>query len=254
MSVIAVDPPTAPPVPAVKLDRLIPAAGAACLLAGSLLFLLGGRLHPGISSALGSTPDAFFRAFAHEVAHTRGWTGMHMRILVGPVLWAIGASLLLEKLTSASPRLESTARGALFFSAGLWAVAFALDGFGAPVLASGIVDQASPELLESALLAFQANAVVMSRLGLVSWVVGGAGIVLVSAVLLSAGARTAWRSVVGVLGIAVGTWPLIAALAGPYAAGPFTSAFWLPNAVAVGAWYVALASCAYRLEPARLRE
>ncbi len=48
----------------------------------------------------------------------------------------------------------------------------------------------------------------------------------------------------GAVGIALGAWPLIATFAGEYAAGPFTSRYWMPNALAVGLWYVALGACA----------
>lgn len=60
-------------------------------------------------------------------------------------------------------------------SAGLWAVAFVLDGFGAPVYAEALASADSPEVSAALLTAFRANAAMMSRLGLVSWVVGGVG-------------------------------------------------------------------------------
>ena len=86
----------------------------------------------------------------------------------------------------------------------------------------------------------------MSRLGQVSWVTGGLGMAVLGGTLLEPAVRTGWRVVVGVTGVAVGAWPLLAALQGEYARGPFTSSFWMMNALVVGLWYVALASCAFR--------
>jgi len=92
---------------------------------------------------------------------------------------------------------------------------------------------------------FQANAIMMSRLGLVSWITGGLGMTMLGGALLARGMRTKWRVTVGILGIVIGAWPLFAALQGEYAGGPFTSQYWRLNAIAVSAWYVALASCAF---------
>jgi hypothetical protein len=127
----------------------------------------------------------------------------------------------------------------------LWAVAFVLDGFGAPVYAEAIAGGGAPDLAGPALTSFQASALIMSRLGLVSWVAGGLGMALLGGLLLAPSARTKWRVTVGVGGIVIGTWPLLAALEGEYAGGPFTSRFWMMNALAVGLWYVALATCAF---------
>lgn len=64
--------------------------------------------------------------------------------------------------------------------------------------------------------------------------------------LLAASVRTAWRIAIGVSGIVIGAWPLLAALEGEYAGGPFTSRYWLANALAVALWYIMLATCAFR--------
>jgi hypothetical protein len=44
----------------------------------------------------------------------------------------------------------------------------------------------------------------------------------------------------------IGVWPLLAALEGEYAGGPFTSAYWMINALVAALWYVALATCVVR--------
>ena len=225
-------------------------AAAAILVIGSMVFLAGGRVHPAIGATAGGGAEEFFRAFAAKVTHTHGWHSMHMLILIGPLLWAVGAPTLIEAIHSGPRPLTSTARSALVLSAALWAVAFVLDGFGAPVYASAIEAGAGSSAADGAMTSFQANAIMMSRLGLVSWVAGGLGMMILGGVLLSRPVRTKWRVVVGILGLVIGAWPLLAALQGEYAGGPFTSQYWRLNAIAVSAWYVMLASCAFgkRLE------
>lgn len=122
---------------------------------------------------------------------------------------------------------------------------FVLDGFGAPVYAAALAAGDPAAADRAVLTSFAATAVMMSRLGLVSWVLGGLGIGVLGGALLARRVRTPWRIVVGVSGIVIGAWPLLAALEGEYAAGPFTSRFWLANALAVGLWYIALATCAF---------
>lgn len=240
---------TATPAPTSSVypapSRWLALGAAAVLVIGSMLFLYGGRAHPAISVALGAGPEDFFRAFAEEVLHTHGWHAMHMLILIGPLCWAVGAPALLDSVNPRAYVWTTTARSALLLSGALWAVAFVLDGFGAPVYASAITGSDSSRIDAGVLSAFQANAIMMSRLGLVSWVAGGVGMAVLGATLLSPAVRTPWRAIVGVAGIVIGAWPLLAALEGEYAGGPFTSRFWMMNAIAVGAWYIALASCAF---------
>lgn len=162
-----------------------------------------------------------------------------MLILIGPLCWAVAAPAVLDVLRPGLRALTSAARSALLLSGALWGVAFVLDGFGAPVYAEAMTGEAAGDVMTS----FKANAVMMSRLGLVSWVAGGVGMAILGASLLTL--RSAWRAVVGVAGLLIGLWPLLAAVQGEYAGGPFTSRFWLWNAVAAALWYIALASCVF---------
>jgi hypothetical protein len=245
-----VDLPAAPtastaPTPGVgELDRALAWGAALVLVLGSLLFLYGGRSHPAISVAAGADLAEFIRAFAETVRHTHGWHGMHMLILIGPLCWAVGAPALLDAIHPAARGWTSAARSALLLSGALWAVAFVLDGFGAPVYANALTGDSA---IDSGLLtSFQANALMMSRFGLVSWIAGGLGMVVLGASLLAPAVRSPWRMLVGVSGIMIGAWPLLAALEGEYAGGPFTSAFWMMNALVAALWYVALATCVFR--------
>ena len=238
--VIATSSQTFAPAP----DRVLGWIAAALLIMGSLLFLSGGRAHPAINAALGAGPEDFFRAFAEKIHHTHGWQPMHMLILIGPLFWAVAAPAVLDAIRPVARARTSAARSALILSAALWAAAFVIDGFGAPVFAGAIASASSPDVAGALLTTFQADAVMMSRFGLVSWIVGGLGMIILGASLLSAGERSMWRLGVGISGILIGIWPLAAALQGEYAGGPFVSRFWSVNAVGVALWYIALASCA----------
>lgn len=224
-------------------NDLLAWAAAAVLVAGSALFLYGGRSHPSIGAALGSDGGGFFHAFAAKVLQSHDWHGIHMLILIGPLCWAVAAPALLDAMRGGR-QLISVARSLLVLSGALWTVAFVLDGFGAPVYAAGALAGGTHDA--ASLVSFEAAAVMMSRLGLVSWVTGGLGMVVLGGSLMAPAVRTKWRVVVGVAGVAIGAWPLLAALQGEYARGPFTSGFWMMNALVVGLWYVALASCAFR--------
>ena len=224
---------------------------ALALMGGSVAFLAGGRAHPAIDAALAG-PDQFFLVFAQEVAHTHGWHAMHLLILIGPLCWAVAAPALLDMLLPRARAVISIARSFLLLAGALWAVAFVLDGFGAPVYARAIVDAETEDPARAILTVFEANAVMMSRLGLVSWVTGGLGMAVLGGSLLSLNALGRWGFALGALGIVLGVWPLLAAMQGEYAAGPFTSGLWKYNALAVGFWYMALATCAFfRRRPSR---
>jgi hypothetical protein len=171
---------------------------------------------------------------------------MHLLILVGPLFWAVAAPALLDALRPTARSLTSVARSLLLVAGTLWAVAFVLDGFAAPVFAEAIATAATPEIASSVLVSFRAEAMTMSRLGLLSWIASGLGIVVLGGSLLARDVRTPWRALVGVTGLVIGAWPLFAALQGEYAAGPFTSRFWMMNALSAGLWFIALATCALR--------
>lgn len=243
------DAPTVPLPPtdtAGAASRALALGAALVLVLGSVLFLAGGRQHPAINAGLGASADEFFRAFADKIQQTHGWRGMHVMILVGPLCWAVAAPALLDALRPAARSLTSIARTLLVLAGSLWAVAFVLDGFAAPIFAQAIATAATPDIASSVLVSFQAEAVTMSRLGLLSWIASGLAIVVLGGSLLTPDVRTPWRAVVGVAGILLGAWPLLATLQGEYAAGPFTSRFWMMNALSAGLWFIALASCAFR--------
>jgi hypothetical protein len=219
-----------------------------------LVFLGAGRLHPRITPALGPlSSEDFFRAFAAEVLKVPGWETMHTLILAGPVLWAIasiGAARLLPVRASA---LGDVATGALLLGAAFWAVGFVLDGFVTPVHAQTVV-AAGAGADATALAAFRVTQLTMARLGTISVVLIGAAVVAFAMALLVESRALTWRTVVGVSGLLVGGWPMLAAAQGEFSPGPFTSQYWMLMALSLGLWFLAFGSALPGLARVELRD
>src|SRR5688572_22898369 len=108
-------------------------------MAGSLIFLGAGRHHPIIDATLGPPgSDQYFRTFAAHMLGMANWESIHLGILVGPVLWALGTAGIGRAIASRAAPLADVAKSALLLGAGLWAVAFVLDGYVGPRLAQSI--------------------------------------------------------------------------------------------------------------------
>lgn len=221
-------------------DTLLPFG---LLMAGSITFVNGGQHHPIINSTtlgpLGT--DQFYRAFAHEMIHTAGWQEMHMLILVGPVLWALGAAAASRLFPDRVAVFGEVGRSALLLAAAGWALAFILDGFVGPRYA-GIIDAAGPDASPAVIAAFALNALTMARLGMISVVLIGASITAYSLALLGVNRPRSWAGAVGIIGIPVGLWPLIAGARGEFSPGPFTSPYWTMTALAIAAWMMLFAT------------
>jgi hypothetical protein len=226
---------------------------ATLLIAGSLLFIGGGGLHPKAATAFGvvGTP-AFYRTFADHILMHPNWIAIHVLILVGPILWALGlprprsdrertgATDALDASDSfVRPALEHLASRALLLGAALWSVVFVLDGFVAPQ-AAALVASAAQADAAGMLAIFRVNQVTVIRLGLVSWILIGASMALHGGALLGR-ARTLSpaRVVLGAVGVAIGVWPVIAIFTGSFDPGPFTSPHWNVTALSTAAWFVA---------------
>ena len=168
--------------------------------------------------------------------HTTGWGGLHLAILVGPVLWALAASAARGLFAARATALGDLARSALTLAAALWSVAFVLDGYIAPKLATAI-SAAGVAADAQAIGAFSANQYTMARLGMLSIVLVGAAIAALGGALLIKARVRSWRGVVGALGVLVGGGTLLAASRGEFDPGPFTSAYWPLTAIAIGFWF-----------------
>ena len=216
------------------------------LIAGSFAFLAGGRLHPVVSPTRLGGPygsEQFYRGFAHEMLHTHGWEQMHMLILVGPIFWALGAAAMTRLVPPRSAALGEMARSALLLAAGLWALAFILDGYVGPGYAR-IIEATPPGTVTETMRAFGLSQFTMARLGMIAVALIGAATLAWSGVLLGSGTLKSWRGAVGFIGIAAGAWPLYASLTGEFDPGPFTSVHWRNTALAMAGWMALLATTA----------
>lgn len=231
-----------------RLDGWLPAL---LLVAGSLLFLVAGGNHPRINASLGEVGSPqFYRAFAGHMLHMPNWGSIHLGILLGPVLWALGATGTARLLPSRAASLGDLARSALMLAAGLWSVAFVLDGFAGPKLASAI-EAAGVSADAEAIRAFSVNQLTMARLGMLSIVLVGVSMLAFGGALLVDVRLRSWRAAVGILGVAGGTWPVVATMRGEFYPGPFTSPWWTLTALVIGIWFLLLGTVVPRLNPIR---
>ena len=230
-----------------RLDAWLPAL---LLAAGSALFLGFGRLHPRIDASLGEIGSpSFYRAFAAHMLHMPDWAGIHLGILLGPVLWALAATGAARLLPARASSLTDLGRGALMLAAGLWAVAFVLDGYVGPKLAAAIAS-AGVAADAPAISAFSVNQLTMARLGMLSIVLVGAAMASFGGALVAGSVVRSWRTFVGALGVLLGACTLFAASQGEFFPGPFTSRYWSLSALSIGFWFLLFGSVVPRL-PAR---
>lgn len=220
-----------------RLDAWLPAL---LLVAGSLIFLGAGRHHPIIDATLGRPgSDEYFRAFAAQMLHMPNWESMHLGILVGPVLWTLGVASIARLVSARATPLADVGKTALMLGASLWAIAFVLDGYVGPRLAQ-VLATAGVGADALAIKTFSTNQYMMARLGMLSMVLIGGAILVISAAMLVESRLRSWRAVVGGLGVLVGSWPLIAAARGEFWPGPFTSPYWTATAISLGIWFLLL--------------
>ena len=220
-----------------RLDAWLPLI---LLVAGSLIFLGAGRHHPIIDATLGPPgSDEYFRAFAGHMLHMPNWESIHLGILIGPVLWALGLAGIARAVPPAATPLADVGKMALMLGASLWAVAFVLDGYVGPRLAQAIA-AAGVGADALAIRTFSTSQYMMARLGMLSVVLIGGSILVISAAMVVESPLRSWRAVVGGLGVVVGAWPLIAAARGEFWPGPFTSPYWTVTAISLGLWFLLL--------------
>jgi hypothetical protein len=222
-----------------RLDRLYDVSSGLLFIAGTLVFLNGGRQHPRIDSSLGLPGSVeYFRNFASHVLHHHDWEGIHAQILAGPVLWALGGVALAERRRRAGEsRWSGLGSTALLLGAGCWIVAFIFDGFVAPQIARALAADEGP-LSPAYLSEFAANAAMVIRAGLVSWLLIGLSAAAFGASLAVERKAGMLQRVVGWVGIPLGLASIAAWLSGSFIPGPFTSPLWTPIAIATGLWFL----------------
>ena len=227
-----------------RTTRLAEWFTAILLPLGSVLFVAGGASHPKASTAFGAvgTPE-FYRAFAEHIHQQANWVPIHALILIGPLLWALGAPRRLDAEgqladASASRFIETLASRALVLGASLWAVVFVADGFVAPQIAH-LVASAAPSDVAASLAVFRSNQVTVISLGLVSWILIGIAMALFGTAMLVRGRVASVGGAIGIGGLLIGLWPVYATISGEFNPGPFTSRLWNVTALSSAFWFAA---------------
>src|SRR5215210_1437844 len=101
---------------------------AGLLVSGTVAFLGAGRFHPRIGSHMGPVgSDQFFASFLHEILSVSNWRAIHVGILAGPVLWAIGAAAGAHLVTRRDKAFVNVGVAALVIAATIWTLAFVFD-------------------------------------------------------------------------------------------------------------------------------
>ena len=212
------------------------------LFVGGIVFIWGGSQHPPTDARLGAVgSEEFFRNFVRHIVEHGNWQSIHTGILAGPLCWAlggVGASLMLRQ----RGEIHFSVLGAVALAMGAtaWAVTFVFDGFVALRYAQTIAAN-PPGDMTALLIAFQANQVVVIRLGLASWILTGLGVAAFGGSILAIAPRPRIvTQLIGATGILLGAWPIVAWTLGIFDPGPFTSRWWPLTALLTTAWFMAM--------------
>lgn len=222
-------------------ERIFFLVCGALLILGGALFVWGGSQHPPTDARLGAVgSEEFFRNFVRHIVEHGRWESIHTAILAGPLCWAlggVGATLMLRQ--RGEVHFSVLGAVALAMGATAWAVTFVFDGFVALRYAQTISAKPTGDMT-ALLAAFQANQVVVIRLGLASWILIGLGMAGLGSSILAASGVRAVKWLLAASGILLGIWPLVAWIAGIFDPGPFTSRWWAPTAVLTTVWFMAI--------------
>jgi hypothetical protein len=224
------------------------------MIAGTVIFMNGGRQHPPINESMGQfgTPDFFYK-FASLIASDANWEQVHAFIIIGPVLWALGLLALADQLrVNGESRWSTFALVSLAMGVTLHVVLYIFDGFVASKIATQLLN--SDETLRPALTAtFGANQWTVIRMSTVSWLlisIAPAAIAL-SMLFARRGLGAFGRVLQGILvvvGLVLGAFGIVASVTGTYSPGPMVSPFYVPVAVTTALWF-AVAGLSVMLRP-----
>jgi len=225
-----------------RSERIFYFICAILLFVGGIVFIWGGSQHPPTDARLGAVgSEEFFRNFVRHIVEHGNWQSIHTGILAGPLCWAlggVGASLMLRQ--RGEIHFSVLAAVALAMGATAWAVTFVFDGFVALRHAQAIAAN-PPGDMTALLIAFQANQVVVIRLGLMSWILIALGVAAFGGSILATAPRPRIATqLIGATGILLGAWPIVAWALGIFDPGPFTSRWWPPTALLTTAWFMAM--------------
>jgi len=213
------------------------------LIAGTVIFMNGGRQHPPINESMGQfgTPD-FFVQFATLIQTDPNWEPVHAMIIAGPVLWTLGILALADQIRARGENRWSTfAIVTMAMGVTLHVVLYIFDGFVASKIATQLLSSEEPT--RTALIwTFGANQWTVIRMSTVSWL-----LISLTPAALAIGMLTAKRALGGfgkllqgilvVVGLVLGVFTLIATATGLYSPGPMVSPFYVPAAVSTALWF-----------------
>jgi hypothetical protein len=207
------------------------------LVVGALLFMGGGSQHPHINVSLGPLgSEQFYQAFAAHVRMSPHWEAYHNLILIGPVLWALGATGVDAVLPRSGSQLWTVARMAIGIGATAWIIAFALDGHNAPAFAEAIASAADSESVRDKLFQFSISSRLVAYLGRIGWTMMTLSLAAFGLGLLLSARATRWTKLVGASGVLLGLWTIFEVVRGDFTPGPFTSQLWTATALSTGLW------------------
>lgn len=218
---------------------------------GAVVGMNGGHRHPTISQNMGHFgTDTFFVNFAKMmVVDESGWMQLHTKIMISPLLTCLGAFVIVL-LAHRVGESQWTPLGFVMLAMGavMWVVLYIYDGFVSPVTAHALLDaQGNPSLAAAISQTFGSGQWFTIRLSLFAWMLTAMGTAALSVGLMalaksfSRGALRIFARVLGVVGLALGAYSLIAWIAGAYSPGPMADeTWWLPADITTLVWYVLL--------------
>lgn len=225
------------------------------LLCGILLIVaglwssVGGVLHPATGDpALGAAGSIeYWFNFAAVTAGFATWEGVHVSIMAGRVLMALGAVGLFWLLRERGEmQFSSLALIALGMGATLWAVAFIFDGYVSLAQAQAVMREMDEAHRAGAIAGLRGAETVLNRAGLVGITIFGLGQAAFGASILTVGiwpdgslARPL-RLIVGIAGVVLGLFPIVGWLTGMLTPSPFNSPLWRPFASLIVVWFIAV--------------
>lgn len=232
-----------------KPGRLFLIFSGLLVIVGALLYMQGGRQHPMISEKMGKFgSDAFFWEFAKMMVYDHKWMHYHQQMLIAPTLWTLGAFSVVV-LTRELGERRWTPLGFVALSMGsvLWIVTYIYDGLVSPEIGRALLASQGDKTLTAAITqTFASGQWFTIRVSLWGWMLIAAGTAALSIGMFTIARSYPWSVsrvqmlLLGVVGLVLGVWSLVAFLAGAYSPGPMVSDWWLPASIATQAWYLTL--------------
>jgi hypothetical protein len=229
-------------------ERLFYLICGVVLVVAGIWSSVGGVLHPltgDPSLGAGGSID-YWLNFAAITAGFAQWEGVHVSIMAGRVLMALGSVGLFWLLRERGEvQFSSLAVLAMGIGATLWAVAFIFDGYVSLAQAQAVMRETDEAHRAGAIAGLRGAETVLNRSGLVGITIFGLGQAALGVSILAVGLwpggalERPIRLILGILGVVLGLFPAVGWLTGLLTPSPFNSALWRPFGGLVVAWFIA---------------